>query len=106
MNRPHGGCSMAMKAFHTAVVAGVLLTVGCSPVALAQDKDLIGRPVDLDVSKGIQAPYRDVTKLPTTFEAAAKTQPSDPTWGTKSYRPRDRRDLSGIWINQGGIGWV
>jgi hypothetical protein len=68
--------------------------------------DLIGRPVDLDLSKGVQAPYRDAAKLPTTFIAAAKTQPVDPQWGTLPYRPKSRRDLAGIWINQGGIGWT
>jgi hypothetical protein len=68
--------------------------------------DLIGRPVDLDLSKGVQAPYRNTAQLPTTFAAAAKTQPVDPRWGKLPYRPRSRRDLTGIWINQGGIGWT
>ena len=44
--------------------------------------------------------------LPTTFAEAAKTQPVDPKWGTVRYRPKSRRDLTGIWINQGGIGWT
>ncbi len=70
-----------------------------------QPEDLIGRPADLDLSKGVQAPHRDVTKLPATFAGAAKTQPADPQWGRLPYRPNSRRDLSGIWINQGGIGW-
>jgi hypothetical protein len=34
------------------------------------------------------------------------TQPVDPKWGTLAYRPKSRRDLTGIWINQGGIGWT
>src|SRR6185437_3869221 len=68
--------------------------------------DLIGRPVDLDLSRGVQAPYRDTSKLPTTFAGAAKTQPVDPQWGTRPYRPTSRRDFTGIWINQGGIGWT
>ena len=97
----------------------VLLALGCCSAVCAQGaagsaprapapraEDLIGRPVDLDFSKGVQAPYRDVTKLPTTFEAAAKTQPVDPAWGTRAYHPKSRRDLTGIWINQGGIGWT
>jgi len=67
---------------------------------------LIGRPVDLDLSRGVQAPYRDTSKLPTTFAGAAKTQPVDPQWGTRPYRPTSRRDFTGIWINQGGIGWT
>src|SRR6185437_12122960 len=67
--------------------------------------DLIGRPVDLDLSKGVQAPPRDASKLPTTFAGAAKTQPVDPNWGKTPYHPQSRRDLTGIWINQGGIGW-
>jgi len=68
--------------------------------------DLIGRPVDLDLSRGVHAPYRDTSKLPSTFDGAAKTQPVDPQWGTRVYRPKSRRDLTGIWINQGGIGWT
>jgi hypothetical protein len=68
-------------------------------------EDIAGRPVDLDVSKGVQAPPRDAAKLPTTFAGAAKTQPVDPHWGKVAYRPKSRRDLTGIWINQGGIGW-
>jgi hypothetical protein len=72
----------------------------------AAAKDLIGRPVDLDLKRGVQAPPRDASKLPTTFAEAAKTQPTDPKWGTTLYRPTNRRDLTGIWINQGGIGWT
>jgi hypothetical protein len=68
--------------------------------------DLIGRPVDLDLHKGVQAPPRDNSKLPTTFADAAKTQPVNPQWGRVAYRPKSRRDLTGIWINQGGIGWT
>jgi hypothetical protein len=75
---------------------------GAAPVA----KDILGRPVDIDVSKGVQAPRRDASKLPTTFAEAAKTQPVDPKWGTVPYRPKSRRDFNGIWINQGGIGWT
>ena len=67
--------------------------------------DLIGRPVDLDLSKGVQAPPRDASKLPSTFEGAAKTQPVNPHWAAVAYKPKSRRDLTGIWINQGGIGW-
>ena len=67
--------------------------------------DLIGRPVDLDLSKGVQVPPRDASKLPTTFAGAAKTQPVNPNWGKAPYRPKSPRDLAGIWINQGGIGW-
>jgi hypothetical protein len=69
-------------------------------------KDIAGRPVDLDLSKGVQAPPRDTSKLPTTFAEAARTQPVDPKWGTVAYKPKSRRDLTGIWINQGGIGWT
>ncbi len=69
-------------------------------------EDLIGRPADLDLSKGVQAPSRDTSKLPVTFSGAAKTQPVDPKWGTAPYRPKNRRDFNGIWINQGGIGWT
>ncbi|MGC1457141.1 MAG: hypothetical protein WA825_02560 [Steroidobacteraceae bacterium] len=110
---------MRITAIQTAsVTACVLLALGCSSVAWAQGAagsapraptaravDLIGRPVDLDLSKGVQAPYRDVSKLPTTFEDAAKTQPVNPAWGLKAYHPKSRRDLTGIWISQGGIGW-
>lgn len=69
-------------------------------------KDIAGRPVDLDLTRGVQAPRRDAARLPTTFEEAAKTQPVDPRWGTTTYKPKSRRDLNGIWINQGGIGWT
>ena len=72
----------------------------------AAAEDIIGRPVDLDVSKGVQAPHRDTSKLPATFAEAAKTQPVDAKWSTTPYRPKGRRDLTGIWINQGGIGWT
>jgi hypothetical protein len=68
--------------------------------------DLIGRPVELDLSKGVQAPFRDTSTLPATFAEAAKTQPVNSKWGTVAYRPKSRRDLTGIWINQGGIGWT
>jgi hypothetical protein len=111
---------MRITIIQTAMLtAGVLVAIGSSALSHAQSaagsaphaappaaQDLIGRPVDLDVTKGVQAPYRDVSKLPTTFEAAAKTQPADPAWGTRAYHPKSRRDLSGIWINQGGIGWT
>jgi hypothetical protein len=72
----------------------------------ASAEDLIGRPIDLDLSKGAQAPPRDTAKLPATFAEAAKTQPVDPKWATAPYRPKSRRDLTGIWISQGGIGWT
>jgi hypothetical protein len=104
---------------HTAIVtACVVFGMGGAAVSFAQQaggsapraagaaEDLIGRPADIDVSKGVQAPHRDTSKLPATFEAAAKTQPVDPTWGGHAYHPKSRRDLSGIWINQGGIGWT
>jgi len=101
------------------VAAGVLLVLAARNPCLAQSEaadaaarssensvDLIGRPVDLDITKGVRAPYRDTSKLPTTFAGAARTQPVDPHWGTAPYRPKSRRDLTGIWINQGGIGWT
>jgi hypothetical protein len=87
------------------VVAGLLM-LGASAVATAQTTDIVGRPVDLDLTRGVQVPARDTSKLPTTFAEAAKTQPVDPKWGTAAYRPKTRRDLTGIWINQGGIGWT
>jgi hypothetical protein len=68
--------------------------------------DLIGRPVDLDLTKGVQPPARDTSKLPTSFAEAAKTQPVNPKWGAVPYRPKSRHDLTGIWISQGGIGWT
>jgi hypothetical protein len=76
-----------------------------APRPNAPAKDLAGRPVDLDLSRGVQAPSRDSSKLPASFEEAAKTQPVNDKWGTVPYRPKDRRDLTGIWVNQGGIGW-
>jgi hypothetical protein len=94
-----GAMSGARSALAT--VALILSASAESQVA----EDLIGRPADLDLSKGVQAPSRDVSKLPTTFAGAANTQPVDPKWGRAPYRPKSRRDLGGIWINQGGIGW-
>jgi hypothetical protein len=82
------------------------LWIFAAAIAGAQTKDIIGRPVDLDVSRGVQVRERDTAKLATTFAEAAKTQPVDPKWGSVPYRPRNRRDLTGIWINQGGIGWT
>ncbi len=63
--------------------AGALLMLAVGG-ALAQspDTDLIGRPVDLDLTKGVQAPPRNTAALPTTFAGAARTQPVDPKWGT------------------------
>jgi hypothetical protein len=89
-------------------LAGILILIAVVPAtSIAQGaKDIIGRPADLDLSKGVQAPRRDASKLPTTFAEAAKTQKADAKWGTTPYRPKNRRDLTGIWINQGGIGWT
>ena len=81
-------------------------TQRAQPADSVAAEDLIGRPVDLDLSKGVQAPPRDASKLPRSFAEAAKTQPVDPRWGHAAYRPKSRRDLTGIWINQGGIGWT
>jgi len=95
--------------------AALLVTLQVAATAAAQNapapapapaEDIVGRPVDLDLSKGVQAPPRDSSKLPTTFAAATATQRVDRKWGTVAYRPKSRRDLSGIWINQGGIGWT
>jgi hypothetical protein len=71
-----------------------------------QRVDDAGRPVDLDLSRGVQAPPRDASKLPTTFAEAAKTQSINASWDAVPYRPKDRHDLTGIWLNQGGIGWT
>ena len=91
--------------------AALCVMLAASAAVSAQDKkpvalDLANRPVDLDLSRGVQAPPRDTSKLPTTFAGAAKTQPVNPDWATKPYRPKSRRDFTGIWINQGGIGWT
>ncbi len=106
----------------TSWVGLVLLALGAAATAAAQDEspaapksaaggkapaqDIIGRPADLDLSKGVQAPPRDASKLPASFAEAAKTQPVDAKWGSAAYRPKSRRDFTGIWINQGGIGWT
>ena len=112
---------MASMETRKAVIAAAIGLILVASTALAQDAargtakgnpgrpadtDLIGRPVDLDLTKGVQAPFRDNAKLPATFAEAAKTQPVNPKWGTVAYRPKSRRDLTGIWINQGGIGWT
>jgi hypothetical protein len=75
-------------------------------VASSPRVDDAGRPVDLDLTRGVQAPSRDASKLPTTFAEAAKTQPVNANWDSAPYRPKDRHDLTGIWLNQGGIGWT
>ncbi|HTX52757.1 MAG TPA: hypothetical protein VMD08_05070, partial [Candidatus Baltobacteraceae bacterium] len=93
----------------TIAAAAPSLAQGAAPPAAtgeASSTDLIGRPTDLDLTRGVQPPYRDASKLPTTFTEAARTQPVDPKWGTVPYHPRSRRDLTGIWISQGGIGWT
>jgi hypothetical protein len=107
---------------HRLLAAAALAAIVCAP-ALAQaqaakpaapkgefapapTQDRSGRKVDLDLSHGVQIPPRDASKLPTTFEAAAKTQPADPKWGKTAYTPKSPRDFSGIWLNQGGIGWT
>jgi hypothetical protein len=77
-----------------------------SATAATTRVDDAGRPVDLDLSRGVQAPPRDASKLPTTFSEAAKTQPVNAKWDSAPYRPKDRHDLTGIWLNQGGIGWT
>jgi hypothetical protein len=113
-----------MRARSGWVAGALLLMLGIGAAAVAQNaspgtakadsigevpasgKDLIGRPVDLDLSRGVQPPRRDASTLPRTFAEAAKTQPVDAHWGTTVYRPKSRRDFTGIWINQGGIGWT
>ena len=45
-------------------------------------------------------------KYPTDFVAAAKTQPVDPNWNKTPYKPKSKRDFTGLWQAQGGIGWV
>jgi hypothetical protein len=72
----------------------------------ARTVDRAGRPVDLDLSKGVQIPPRDASKLPTTFAEAARMQPADPSWGKSPAKPKDQRDFDGIWLNQGGVGWT
>jgi hypothetical protein len=74
--------------------------------APAPKTDRAGRKVDLDLTHGVQVPPRDIDKLPTTFEGAAKTQAVDSNWNKTAYVPRNPRDFSGIWQNQGGIGWT
>ena len=112
---------MASMQTRNAVVATAISLMLAAGAAVAQDAtrgtakgksggptatDLIGRPVDLDLTKGVQPPFRDNAKLPTSFAEAAKTQAVNPKWGTVAYRPKTRRDLTGIWISQGGIGWT
>ena len=74
--------------------------------APAPTEDRSGRKVDLDLSHGVQIPPRAASKLPTSFEGAAHTQPVDPQWGKTAYKPKSPRDFTGIWLNQGGIGWT
>jgi hypothetical protein len=74
--------------------------------APAPTADRSGRKVDLDLSRGVQIPPRDASKLPTDFAGAAKTQAVDPAWGKAAYKPKTPRDFTGIWLNQGGIGWT
>ena len=72
----------------------------------APKKDRSGRQVDLDTTHGVQLPARDATKLPTSFEGAAKTQAENPNWGKVAYKPTSPRDFYGIWLSQGGVGWT
>ena len=115
---------MSSTVFHRRpLVAASALSLLCGLPALAQpgkatasgqtgefadapSEDRSGRKVDLDITHGIQAPKRDNSKLPNTFEAAAKTQPVSATWGKVAYKPTSPRDFNGLWLNQGGIGWT
>ena len=72
----------------------------------APSADRSGRKVDLDLSHGVQIPKRDASTLPTDFAGAAKTQPVNATWGKVAYKPANPRDFTGLWLNQGGIGWT
>lgn len=74
--------------------------------APAPKEDRSGRKVDLDLSHGVQVPPRDASRLPTSFEGAARTQVPDPNWGKTAYKPKSPHDFTGIWLNQGGIGWT
>jgi hypothetical protein len=102
-----GVLSMALQVAATAPAQSASPeTPKAASTAPAPAQDIAGRPVDLDLSRGVQAPRRDTSTLPATFAEAAKTQPIDSKWGAVAYRPKSRRDLTGIWINQGGIGWT
>jgi hypothetical protein len=47
-----------------------------------------------------QLPPMDTSKLPATFAAAAAAQPSDPKW-PHPYKPKSKRDFSGVWERAG-----
>ena len=51
-------------------------------------------------------PPRDVSKLPSSFAAAAATQPVNKAW-PKAYKPKSRRDFTGNWVRrQDSPSWV
>jgi len=107
VSRISGLCARALLGLLVPALVSAQAAPASAPKAVAEPaEDLIGRPVDLDLSRGVQPPYRDTAKLPSTFAGAAQTQPVDPQWGARPYRPKSRRDLTGIWISQGGIGWT
>jgi len=99
------GAAFAQDEYGSAPAAGAKPAAG-APKPRPPALDEAGRPVDLDLTKGVQPPARDASKLPATFAGAAKTQPVNANWAKAAYKPKSRRDLTGIWINQGGIGWV
>ena len=59
----------------------------------------------LGLGGAAQAAAPAARSYPTDFASAAKTQPADPNW-KKAYKPKSKRDFTGVWQAQGGIGWV
>ena len=115
--------SRSATRFHAILMGGALALSALTPLTVqaqtgktvasgnkeefepAPKQDRSGRKVDLDLSHGVQIPKLDPSKLPASFEGAAKTQTLNPTWGKAAYKPTSPRDFNGLWLAQGGIGW-
>ncbi len=68
---------------------------------------MANRPVDIDLTQGVQAPPRDISEAAHHLRwRRAKPSPSTRSGAPHYTSPKSRRDLTGIWINQGGIGWT
>ncbi len=94
---------MALMHTGTAVVAAALCSILVAAPSIAQkppgatkaatggqgsSTDLIGRPVDLDLTKGVQAPFRDTSSYPPPSPGRQRRSPSIPSGAPSRIVPR------------------
>jgi hypothetical protein len=83
--------------------AGAIALICAGGVATAQQaqrSDLV-----VDEARNIpHLPPTDTSKLPTTFAGAAAWLPSNPS-SPQRYKPKSKRDFTGIWLHVGGNSW-